>query len=505
MNRHRYPEPMSARRTEPVLGNLDRLDDPLVRDTPPAHRRPVPPPRPQRRRTWLWLLVLLVVVVIAGVAWSQRQTLRSWMPQTQLNSLLERADNALAAGRLDGHQGDSARELYSAARALQSDNDRALTGLRNVGEGEFAMAREALAGGDVEQAEDRARKAMALLGGGSELDQLNKTIALKKAQGTKLASLVDRAAQALADGQLDGKHGAAALYRQVLTAEPGNAIARHGLDKVGVELATRVRTALGNTDMDTARKTIHTLAGLLPDFSDLPALRAEFAGAEKQAEEARLKLLAQADAYLAAGAITGSGDDNAVAIYQRVLKDDPDNNDARAGLQKAASTLLQQAGQRLDTGDLGEAEALLAEVGRLEPGLSNLSAARARMLQLRQKQADQPPAAAPITAQQRARAQGLVTRAQAAAVSGDLMLPPGQSAYDLYRSALALDPDNSDAMAGLASMPGQARSLFDEALANHDTARAARLLAAFAELAPGSSALPGMRSKLDSAKGARAH
>lgn len=487
---------LGKHRTEPALGNLDQLEQPDAVDENRSRRRESSSRKIESRRRWPWFVLLAVLLVVAG-AWSQRQTIRAWLPQTQLNQLLDRADTAFEAGRLDGHQGDSARELYSAARALRADSARAQAGLEKVGKAEVAQAQKQLAAGQTDQAARSLEVARALLGGGDELDRLDRQLAQTRARSDKVESLLERASQAMADGQLDGKRGAAALYKQVLVAQPGNAIAVHGMDKVGVAISGQISKDVKQGKLDDAEKAINHLGRLLPDFSRLPQLRAELSQARTDALAGQQQLLQQAAADIQAGRLRGSGQNNALARYRKVLETDPDNDDAKDGIRKVAAGLLARAQQRMQDDRLDQASQLLDEVGGLVGQTPELTQARQHLAQLQQ----QPKAPPPLTAEQKAKAQRLVTRAQAAAESGNLMLPPGNSAYDMYRSALAIDADNSDAMAGLASLPGQARSLFDKALAEHDTGRAAKLLSAFAQLAPGSSALPDMRSRLAAAKG----
>lgn len=482
-------------RTEPALGNLDQLDQASDEDRG-RHRSGMSHQTSPRRRIWPWV-VLLVLLVIGVGSWSQRQTIRSWLPQTQLNQLLERGDQALAVGRLDGHQGESARELYSAARTLRADSARAEAGLQEVGTAELAQAKQQLDAGDTALAAKSLDVARALLGGGDELDRLDKELAQQHARSDKLGSLLERASQAIDDGQLDGKRGAAALYTQALLAEPGNAIAVHGLDKVGVAMSGQVRTALQKGEVGEAQQMIQKLGRLLPDFSNLPQLRAELNQARTNAAAAHQQLLTHAEADLQAGRLRGSGPNNALARYREVLKSDPDNGDAKQGIRKVAAGLLARAQQRMQDDRLDQAGQLLDEVAGLVGQAPELQNARERLSELQQ----QPKAPPPLTAEDKAKAQRLITRAHAAAESGKLMLPPGNSAYDLYRSALAIDASNSDAMAGLASLPGQARRLFDQALAENNTGEAAKLLSAFSQLAPGSSALADMQARLDAARG----
>jgi len=78
-----------------------------------------------------------------------------------------------------------------------------------------------------------------------------------------------------------------------------------------------------------------------------------------------------------------------------------------------------------------------------------------------------------------------VQRAQVAAARGDIMLPPGNSAYDLYRNALVIDGSNAVALQGLQALPVQVEKQFNQALSNGNLGQASDMLENLAELAPG--------------------
>ena len=59
-----------------------------------------------------------MLIGVVGGAWIEQNRLRNLLPRTELNDVLGRAQQALAAGHLDGDDGNSARELFQAAVAL---------------------------------------------------------------------------------------------------------------------------------------------------------------------------------------------------------------------------------------------------------------------------------------------------------------------------------------------------------------------------------------------------
>ncbi|QNK00245.1 hypothetical protein [Dyella telluris] len=518
----------SGGRTEPTLGNLDNLDGkqpPKAREDDglpkftfdPDMVRPAPPQPPERRfrrRGWLIPVLLLVVIGVGTSLWIGQDRLRGLVPNTELDGILGRAETALQQGHLDGTDGSSARELFEAARALQPDNDRARDGLRNVGQAEIARADAALQAGKVDEADQALTSARELLGGGSDVDRLTQAVAAARNGTVHTDRLIEQAQQALDAGKIDGDDGAGELYRRVLAADPNNAVAKHGMDKVGDALAAQVHKALDANDRTTASTLVDRLAVLLPSYAELPALRAALVQVNEQGSTALADAIKQGQDALRDGRIVGSGDDTAEARFKAALALDPDNADAKAGMGQVAQALIVQANAALDHGDSAHARDLLAQAAELAPHSADLAAARARLGEGHKSNASQvakdvaSDAAAdnadngddlqhpPLTPQQGAELGRIIQRADTAARQGNLMLPPGESAYDLYRQALAMDGNNPVARQGLESLPGLAITQFNQALAGGNLQAAGNRLADLADLSPGNTNQGVLRQRL---------
>ncbi|WP_266158227.1 hypothetical protein [Dyella silvatica] len=502
-------------RTEPTLGDLDHLDEPSplssARDGLPhvsidPERRRSAPQRPKRskRRGWLWPLSLLLLVGVVAFAWVEQDRLRGLVPSTELNDVLGRADQAFQNGRLDGNDGNSARELFEAARALEPDNDRARDGLRKVGQAEVSRADAALQAGHIDEADQALAAARELLGGGSDVERLSQAIAKARGATVQTGSLVERAQQALADGKLDGPDGAGALYQQVLTADPGNAVAAHGLDQVGDALAAQARKALMAGDRAGASAIIDKLAALLPNDGELPALRASLVQVQKDDSGDLDDALKHGQEALRAGRMAGPGNDTALAYFKAALALDADNAEARAGLGQVAQALIVQANAAIDSGDSAQAGKLIEQAAAFAPKSADLAAVRARLSDAGKRSArvvedtDTPAEAQPavLSAQQSAELARLLQRADVAARRGQIMLPPGESAYDLYRSALAIDGNNDAARRGLQELPNVVARQFNQSLANGNLGQAGDRLADLSDLAPGDVGQGELRQRL---------
>lgn len=499
----------NLRRTEPRLGNLDHLDE---RDGWRASMRADPADRPpftnatrqhqvrhRSRKPWI---VLVVVIVLAGAgAWAltHQSTLSALLPQTQLNSLLTRAGKAYADGKLSGGP-DSARDLYEAARALDPDSEQALTGLQNVGHAELARAQAALQRRDYASARASLEEARSLLGGGADVAVVDQALAKAVLQSANVDVLIDQARAALANGRIDGEDGAAALFGKVLAGDPHNAVARHGMNEVGDALASRIQAQLGSGDRTGARQTLTRLSSLLPGYSQLPMLRANLSAADRAANAQRDQYLAQGQADLRAGKVTGSGTDNAEAQFKAALAADPGNATAQAGLGQVAEALIVQANAAIDAGHPHDAGRLLDQAASLAPKSADLAAARSRLALAGKAHAASTAASAPhLSPADSAKLAQLIARAKVAARRGDIMLPPGNCAYDLYRAALGIDGNSLAAQAGLRELPGITRQQFQRALREDNLDKARDMLGTLEQLDPGDPTAASMRHDLGSA------
>ncbi|MBN8895519.1 MAG: hypothetical protein J0I71_11920 [Rhodanobacter sp.] len=509
-------------RSEPTLGDLDQVEgkprasaaDGLPRVTVERRRaRGIRTAASRGRRGWLLPILILLVVALGAALWLSQNRLRGMLPRTDLNSVLAQAQQALDAGHLDGEDGTSARELFQQVAASEPDNDRARDGLRQVGQAELSQADAALQAGRLDEATQRATVARELLGGGRDVDRLDMLIRQAQAGQMHTGDLVDQAKQALAQGKLDGADGAGALYQRVLRTDPDNAVAAHGLDQVANALAVQAHDALEAGDLAKADPLVLQIAALRPNNGSLPALRALQAQRRQQQDGAVKDAIAQGREALRDGRIAGSGDDTALAHFRAALALDPDSEEAKAGLGDVAQALTVQANAAMDDGDRAQAAKLLGQANALAPKSADLAAARARLQS--KPPASKPPAdepaetvhaadeapvvAAALSPQQSAAVAQLVQRAQQATASGNIMMPPGDSAYDLYRSALAIDGNDVLARQGLQALPGRVEQLFKQALAAGQLKQAGDMLANLGELAPGDPAQLGLSNQLASA------
>jgi protein TonB len=154
-------------------------------------------------------------------------------------------------------------------------------------------------------------------------------------------------------------------------------------------------------------------AVLIPrEESEPPALLAPPATTSGEREAATPRadpVLSRARAALDAGRYESPEGRNALDLYRAVLLAKPDHVEARAGLERTLDAVVNQAEQRLSSGDRAEAERLVRRVLEAEP---TLPAARALLARL------EPPAPTPVNdATDLVPGSGVATKPEAAMMS----------------------------------------------------------------------------------------
>ena len=491
--------PTPRERAEPNLGRIEGIVAALDEG---SHGRSEARDRARRRerregRGLGWVLLVVVLSAAAWGTWTYQDDLRRLLPRTEFNDTLTRAQKALDAGQLTSAHGDGARELFLAARAQDPDNDTARRGLDEVGRRLLQRAREGLAADDPATARAELDGARELLGGGAAVEEIERSLKQRESQDDEVVQLLDQAQAALAAGRIVGADGAAALYQRVLEGEQGNALAANGLLRSAEVLAAQADTALAAGDATAATARTDEIARILPTYPGLPDLLGRLTRARETETAAIGETLDRAEQRVRDGVLTGS-DDAALELFRGVLARDADNARARTGLARIAQAWVVQARAAIDDSNPGIADALLQEAAALAPASPELRAARGDLRELRER-LEIGARRSPVTPEQSDRVRQLVADAHAATIAGRLIVPPGDSAYDKYRAALAIDRDDAGARDGLAALPARAKELFAQALVDGAVMRANTLLDAVRQIAPDDPDVPAMGARLANA------
>ena len=195
-----------------------------------------------------------------------------------------------------------------------------------------------------------------------------------------------------------------------------------------------------------------------PGHADLPDVQARLAKAVDQAHQ-------HADGALRRGQL-----ERAAQEYRTLLQVDAQDSIAMRGVEQTASAWAQRAQRLASDFRFADANVALAQARMLAPqaaAIRDAEHAIARSLQAQRRLGSRVP-----RMQRNHRVQALLAEAAAAERRGDLLTPPGDSAFDKLRAARALAPgDREVRRAGLRLLP-VADACFERELRNNSLARA---------------------------------
>lgn len=459
-------QPTDKPRREPELGRFDELQF-----RQPASERSRSREWPahgffQRIRSWDWRWIAAVALFAAGLLMVLRQPLADWLwPQTRAERLRAQAARALAEGRLTAPDGSGARELYSAALALDPDRSDARAGLDRVGQAALAQARAAMS----RRQFARAREALELAGDLSvpraQTEALREQLRRNEAASVGIDELIRQAAAARSEGKLEGSDGALPLYQRVLELEPNRTEALEGREDTLSDLLQQARKRLGAGDLAAATIVVRRVQAADAGHVELPDALAELARA---AEDQRR----EGDRRLQRGQLN-----EALESYGAALLVNPEDADALHGVQAIAAAHAHRSERFAADYRFAEAEAELQQArsvaGDSAGQIPAIADAQQHLARARQSQRR---AVAAPTASQRARLAQLLADAARAQARGDLLTPPGDSAFDKLRAARAIAPQDPRVAAASARLAPAAAACYADALRENRLVRAGACL-----------------------------
>ncbi|WP_290592647.1 hypothetical protein [Arenimonas sp. SCN 70-307] len=473
----------------PSLGAMDQLELGDARRAPPPPRAPEPPPP---RRGWLgWLAAGLALGLLAGAAlvllqWREPIS-QALIPDSELNREIEAAQLALARGELSNADGSGARERFQSVIARDPDHPAARSGLVAVREAALVQARAAVEAGDLASARERVALARSMAAPLSDLQPIEAELALRQGAEADIASRLQQARTAQAAGRIEQVPGGAlALYLEVLRIQPDNAIALEGRRSILAGLLAQAEAALDAGDSAAAIALVARVVDADPSHLGLPAVQARLGEVRAGVEQARERTLQAALADLRDGR-----PEAAATAFQALLAASPDDAEARRGLEDAATALALRASREAADFDFEASEASLARARALAPDLPAVQAAERRL-----ERAHATRAALPETPSDPAAFDDAIAQARAAMRAGDLIDPPGASAWDHLRRAAAIAPDHPQLREAQAEYDRRARACFEDELAGNRLGAAQACLDAMAVRERGGASLAEQRRRL---------
>lgn len=223
-------------------------------------------------------------------------------PAEELREVLRRAEQALAAGRIE--DADGALALYSRALTIDADSAAAKTGIDRSVAALVQRGESALAAGRF----DEASRLSGIAARHRPQDPAVRSLSGKIAAGRDLAQKLAEAQRHIAAGRLVEPEANSALkvYRDILAREPGNTIAQQALVELEGLVLARAQAAAQAGDYAEADRLLAQAATINPGSQraqDTGAQIVELRQARAQGLEQDIRLAIEGGQYEQAAAL----------------------------------------------------------------------------------------------------------------------------------------------------------------------------------------------------------
>ena len=412
-----------------------------------------------RPHPWLrWALVGVGLVLLLVLLLRRPLADRVW-PEARAQALREQAALALAHGRLSAADGSGARELYEAALAIDPDRSDAHVGLMHVAQAALVQARSAIAADRYADAHTALQLARTLSAPRAQADVVEAQLRQRETGHAGIERLLSQATAARVAHHLDGVRDAALpLYRRVLALQPNRIEALEGREDALADLLQQARSALQHDDLPQAARLVAAAREYDPGHGDLPEAQARLGKALEQAHK-------DADAELHRGHM-----ERAAQAYRILRQIDASDAAAQRGLDRVAIAWSRRAERLASDFRFVDARAALEQARTLAPQSATVrDAARAIA---RAQQAKGRLGSLLPKAERARRVRKLLMDAATAETRGELLTPPGDSAFDKLRAARALAPDDAAVRRASTRLLPVTLECFDRELRSNNLGRA---------------------------------
>jgi tetratricopeptide (TPR) repeat protein/predicted Ser/Thr protein kinase len=283
---------------------------------------------------------------------------------------------------------------------------------------------------------------------------------LTEQQEKVVRNLLTRVDGYLSVNQIDEPEGANAVasLKQVLKIAPQYPDALEAGLRIAEYYEIDAQLELDSGNLEAAQAEILKGLELSPANQPLLDLKAQvdvvLVGRQNKAKV--IELLAQADAFVEANQLITPDTGNAYKSFKEVQALDAGNDQARNGLVQIQRALVADAEASLIDGDFSKTRAKVETANRLFPNSSLVSDIRQRLFAQQQ------------LAQAQEEVKTLLARAKQQLDAEQYVEPAGGNALDSYTRVLDLDPDNTEAGAGLQTIADHFNRLAKAALDQGD-------------------------------------
>jgi len=285
-------------------------------------------------------------------------------------------------------------------------------------------------------------------------DAITNLIQLQK-QHEQVEALLIQGESHLQSGQNDSPTDSNALsvFNMVLALEPNNQQAIQGIAAVEKQFLELATAAYDRQEWDVVKSYLQQVLAINSTNTDAQEILEQVAVDKAKLSELN-DLLERAQKYLADGRLIEPVGDNASFLFLQVLQQNPDNNTATQGLNTITDTLLSKASDAQEENDWNNAVIYLNAAQRFRPDNAEIQKA-ITIVNEKQEETRKVAALSTEAEEKQGQVDTLLAQGQANLEAGQYTSPESNNSLSLFNNVLAIDPDNQQAIQGIAAIEKQ--------------------------------------------------
>ncbi len=260
----------------------------------------------------------------------------------------------------------------------------------------------------------------------------------------------------------------------LIQIEPENQQAMQGIAAIEKKVLELAASAKENQEWDTSKTYLLQVLAIDANNTEAQKLLEEVT-IERARQNELSDLLEQAQNHLSEGRLIEPIGNNASFFFLQVLQRKPDNDTAIQGLNTITDELLAKAGDAQEKENWSDAATYLTAAQRFQPENAEIQNAVAIMNE-KQEQARNTTSESIQVEKTQGQVETLLDEGKTYLETGQFYSPENKSALSVFDKVLAIDPNNQQAIQGIATVEKRILELSTEAIKDKKWSHAKNLL-----------------------------
>lgn len=308
-------------------------------------------------------------------------------PDKQLEQLLTNAKQALSQKNTVTPENSSAYYFYQQVLKIEPDNLSAKKGISEIESQLFLQAKNNYDNGDITAARHYLKQLKAVNPDSAKADELKTVIQNNIKNIMKISDLLNEADQRLRNKQYTKPENDNAfyLYQQILKLQADNQPAKQGIKNIEDQLLKLANAAYANKQYSQSLDYLAQLKTVNPESSNAELLKNKIN--KKQSENTLVSSwLKQAKTHKKNNRYTSPKNNNAFDTYKKILKQEPGNKQALAGIKSIQKHYKSQFNRHIAASQFSKAEHDIRLMKKISAPASTIKQMKTSLRTSQQKQ-----------------------------------------------------------------------------------------------------------------------